>query len=66
MPRRIVLGVKMQLKAIFLTEMVTMLTDDSSRSGQPYIYLVNKRWNQMNLISLLTKISVNNGIWMSK
>lgn len=56
----------MQLKAIFLTEMVTMLTDDSSRSGQPYIYLVNKRWNQMNLISLLTKISVNNGIWMSK
>lgn len=66
MPRSIVLAVKMQLKAIFLTEMVTMLTDDSSRSGQPYIYLVNKRWNQMNLISLLTKISVNNGIWMSK
>lgn len=66
MPRSIVLAVKMQLKAIFLTEMVTMLTDDSSHSGQPYIYLVNKRWNQMNLISLLTKISVNNGIWMSK
>lgn len=33
----VVLGVKIQQKAIFLTELVTMPTDDSLASGQPNI-----------------------------
>lgn len=56
----------MQLKAVFVTEMVTMCIDDSFTCFWAATYLVNKRWNEMNLISLLTKTSVNNNFWKSK